>query len=467
MSFSMQVGFNKGFFNYRKALEKQFNDNLVLTLESYYQEYENWDTLTRNKQLWHELISQSSTELVNDGRFRQPPPRQLPRPQMSRPMKRRAHENHDKPSPNRRLRNQQLPPMILLDKEKEFIVGMRVKNHDSISFSPIKHNNLNVGYLGIQQDKSVHFKQDKIFTDNIKKMLFKMGLLMIVIAVFVTFPIAKYFTRLINQITDATKKVAAGDFSTRIKTDRKDELGDLAEHFNLLAKSLESNSESQKRIIADIAHELRTPISVIVGEIEAIQDGIHTANENTMSLLHSQISSLKNLVNDLHDLSESDLGSLKYQMQRFDLLKLLEQCYQNHKLSFSQKNISLILQSTDKPCFILGDTNRLNQLFNNVLSNSMQYTEDGGRTEIEIKCHESFIEVKISDSGPGINIDQLDKIFDRWYRGEKSRNKNSGGSGLGLSICKEIVKAHNGEIHAFQSQLGGIEIFIKLPKTGR
>ena len=478
MALNMHIGFNKGFFNYRKALDKQFNDNVVNTLESYYQENGSWDDLRENKRLWHDLINQSSVEILNDGQFNQPNIRPHPnRPPPKRPPPKRQPRRHQQSETNRgspdnkggpknqRFRTQQLPPINLYDINKELIIGSQSRNKSRIKFRPIKFESENVGYLGTINDRNIHYKQDKMFAANIQNMLIKLGLLMIVLAFVITFPIAKYFTRLINQLSVATKKVAAGDFSTRIVSDRNDELGDLATNFNLLAQTLESNSESQKHIIADIAHELRTPISVIIGEIEAIQDGIHEANDNTMNLLHSQISTLKNLVNDLHDLSESDLGSLKYKMQKFDISQLLEQCYQNYKLRFSHKNISLELKTSFDDCFILGDINRLNQLFNNVLSNSIQYTDEGGKALIELICHDESIEIKISDSAPKIHNDQLEKIFDRWYRGEKSRNKNLGGSGIGLSICKEIVKAHNGTITANQSKLGGIEILIKFHKN--
>jgi len=463
MALSMHSGFNKGFVNYRKALDKQFNDNLVLTLEQYYEENGNWDELRDNKRLWRDLINESSVELLNDGHFRQPPPpRQHQRPPGNET--KRKLNNKGRSHPNQRFRKQQLPPISLLDINKELLIGMRIRKDDKILFTPIKFNSKDVGYLGLSQSKNVHFKQDRIFANSIKNMLFKLGLLMILISIIITFPIANYFTRLVNKITQATKKVASGDFSTRIKTDRKDELGELVTNFNLLAKSLESNSESQKRIIADVAHELRTPISVIMGEIEAIQDGIHDANENTLNLLHSQISSLKNLVNDLYDLSESDLGSLKYKMLKVDINSLINQSYQNHQLRFEKKHISLHIDLPVKPCYVLGDSNRLNQLFNNILSNSVHYTDKGGVSEIKIQSTDNCIEIKISDSAPGLKPDQLEKIFDRLYRADKSRNKNTGGSGLGLSICKEIVNAHNGLINASISHLGGIEIFIQLPK---
>lgn len=455
MAVSMQSGFKKGFYNYRKALDQQFNENVILTLKSYYQDFGTWDELYNNKRLWHDLINQSSAELLREGQFRNPPPRQKNRPPRNR--------NFEGTS-NQRFRALQLPPISLFDANKDYIIGVRLRRGEEIRFDPIKVDNQVIGYLGLQNKVNIQIKQDKLFAENIKKMLISLGLIMIVLAVFISFPIAKYFTRLLNQITQATKKVAAGDYSTRINTTRKDELGELASHFNLLAQSLESSSESQKRIIADIAHELRTPISVILGEIEAIQDGIHKPDNNAINLLHSQILSLKNLVNDLHDLSESDLGALKYQMLQVNLSDLVEQSYKNHQLRFIQKNIALSLEASNNSCHILGDSNRLNQLLNNVLNNSRQYTDEGGQTLIKVSCEHDVIEISISDSSPSLKDDQMQKIFDRLYRADKSRNKHSGGSGLGLSICKEIVKAHNGTINASHSDLGGIEILIKLPK---
>ncbi len=464
MAFMMHIGFDKGFFNYRQAIEKQFNDQLIQTLSDYYKENNNWDGLTDNRRLWHDLINQSSIESF-DAPHRMPPPRG--------PRGRPSHEeNTDKKHDDSRKRGrvssprrEQLPPFSLFDKDKAFIIGVNDRRNEDIQYQEIKNDNKVVGYLGLLKLKKSRSKQDQLFVKNIDLMLLKLGLIMILIAVLITFPIASYFTRLINKITAATKKIAAGDYSIRIQDNRQDELGTLVKNFNLLAQSLQSSANSQKKIITDVAHELRTPIAVIVAEIEAIQDGIHQADEGTMQLLHRQIFALKNLVNDLHELSESDLGSLKYQMRQFDIGELVSHAYENFKFKFSKKNIDLSLTLNNKTCTMVGDVNRINQLLSNVLNNALQYTNEGGQTQINFECQKQGVVIEISDSSPGLSVEQLSKIFERWYRTEKSRNKNTGGSGLGLAICKEIILAHCGEISASQSALGGISILIKLPRN--
>ena len=451
MALNMHYGFNKGFFNYRKSIDKQFNDNLVKTLTVYYQDNKTWDDLVQNKRLWHELINQSAIEPTELDEDRSPD-------------KYRTSKKNDGLYRIKKHRSRLFPPVTLLNHQKQPIIGMKNKYNKELKYHEISYDNKVVGYLAILKYNTLHQKQDRLFITNMNAMLLRIGLIMILFAIIITFPIAKYFTSLLKQLTQATKEIAAGDYSIRIKSKRKDELGILASNFNLLAQSLQSNAQSQKTMIADIAHELRTPISVIIGEIEAIQDGVHSVNENTLGLLHSQISSLKNLVNDLYDLSESDLGSLKYKMEKFDLIALIENCYENFKLKFSQKQILLELLIDQQCCYIVGDINRLNQLFNNLLNNCLHYTNQGGKAQINVTQQGNYILININDSAPGLQTSQLKKIFDRWYRAEKSRSKHSGGSGLGLAICQEIIKAHNGSIKAQHSSLGGIEIIIKLPK---
>lgn len=478
MALNMQYGFKQGFFNYRKSVDDQFNKSLVNTLESYYKENKNWDGLEKNKRLWHELLNLSSVEPHRMKRSRPPPPRRHnnTNDNKGKGRKEKVFPKHNSEQftgrkenlgPGRhegeKFRPRILPPIVLLNAKKEFLVGMQDWQEKELSYHELKSNGSIVGYMASEVNNHEFRKQDEMFVKNIKSMLIKIGLIMVVLAMLIAIPVAKYFTLLINKITYATQQIAGGDYSTRLHSVRKDELGILANNVNLLAKSLESSAISQKTMIADIAHELRTPISVIVGEIEAIQDGIHKADEKAMSLLHSQISSLKNLVNDLYELSESDRGSLKYKMETIDIVALVEQNYDNYELKFKQKNINFTLNNSLSKCLIIGDMNRLNQLFNNLLSNSAAYTNEEGKVEITLTKLTQNIQIKITDSQPGLTNEQLERIFERWYRVEKSRNKNSGGSGLGLAICREIIHAHEGSIVAKKSSMGGIEMIINLP----
>jgi len=176
--------------------------------------------------------------------------------------------------------------------------------------------------------------------------------------------------------------------------------------------------------------------------------------------LHSQISSLKNIINDLHALNESDLGSLKYRMKKVNLSNLLEQSFNNYLNKFNSKNIEFD-HSIKENIIVQGDINRLHQLMNNLFQNSLHYTRSGGKIKLSLKKENDKIIMNLSDSEPGLNKDQRDKIFDRWYRVDSSRNRNTGGTGLGLSICKAIAQAHNAEIYAESSELGGLKIIIE------
>ena len=460
MSINMQIGFDKGFFNYRKSLEKQFHDNLIHTLENYYQQHESWLEFESNRNKWQEIINQSSTE-IEQMQPRMSPPRG-PRGHRKMDDFQRNSDQRPRHPADERMRQRVLPPVVLFDAQKNHIIGVPDWKDNDLDYREILFKGKAVGYLGILKDNKQHQKQDEMFETNIKSMLFKLALFMLVLALLVAFPIAKYFTTLINKLTKATQELTKGDYSLRIQSDRKDELGRLAHNFDVLAQSLEANAQTQKSMMADIAHELRTPISVIIGEIEAMQDGVHPIDKKTLQLLHSQMSSLIALVADLHELSESDLGSLKYKMEEVDLQSLLHQSFHNYQLAFAQKDISLKIKALESPCYILGDINRLNQLFNNLLDNSLHYTGAGGYCSMGLKCNNQQVIISIQDSAPGLETEQLDKIFDRWYRADKSRNRNSGGTGLGLAICYEIIKAHNGTISAQKAALGGVEIIIKL-----
>jgi two-component system sensor histidine kinase BaeS len=484
MALNMQYGFKQGFFNYRKSVVDQFNKSLVNTLESYYQENTNWDGLENNKRLWNELLNLSSVEPHRAQSSRPPKPRRrnninenkgqgkgkvrkdkAPPSHNSEEFRGKGEKENSGPRRHEggKFRPRLLPPIVLLNAEKQFLVGMQNWLEAELSYYELKSNTNVVGYMATEVNNHEFRRQDELFVKNIQSMLIKIGLIMVVLATFIALPVARYFTLLINKITYATQQIARGDYSTRIHSERKDELGILVNNVNSLAKSLESNAVSQKTMIADIAHELRTPISVIVGEIEAIQDGIHKADEQAMSLLHSQISSLKNLVNDLHELSESDRGSLKYKMEKVDIVALVEQNYHNYELKFKKKNISFTLHDSLSKCFIIGDINRLNQLFNNLLSNSAAYTDEAGKVEITLTMLTQELQITITDSSPGLTNEQLEMIFERWYRVEKSRNKYSGGSGLGLAICREIINAHEGKIVAKKSSMDGVEMIINLP----
>lgn len=218
----------------------------------------------------------------------------------------------------------------------------------------------------------------------------------------------------------------------------------------------------RRDFMADISHELRTPLAVLRGELEAIQDGVRQFTPDSVASLQAEVGTLTKLVDDLHQLSMSDEGALAYQKSSLDLIPLLEVASGSFRERFASRGLTLQLSLPDSMT-VFGDRDRLMQLFNNLLENSLRYTDSGGGLYISAEQRERMVLLTFADSAPGVSDEQLQKLFERFYRTEGSRNRASGGSGLGLAICVNIVQAHNGLIRAAHSPFGGVSITVELP----
>jgi len=226
---------------------------------------------------------------------------------------------------------------------------------------------------------------------------------------------------------------------------------------------LEDNENARQRWIADISHELRTPLAILRGEIEAIIDGVRESNVKSMTSLHQEVIQLTRLVNDLYELSLSDLGALNYKKTELDIVDLVTSSIASFEDSFAQKNIEMQQHLTSQAIMIVGDKERLLQLLTNLLKNTLKYTDPNGILKIDISQNAEQAILNIQDSPPGVSDRDMPKLFDRLFRVESSRNRALGGAGLGMAIVKNIVEAHQGEIEAQNSPLGGLWITIKLP----
>ena len=230
--------------------------------------------------------------------------------------------------------------------------------------------------------------------------------------------------------------------------------------FNRYIERLRLMVARQERFSADASHQLRTPLAVLRGELEALQDGVRQPTPASLSSLQAEVSTLTKLVDDLHQLSLSDLGALAYRKSSVDCVHLLQIAVAAFRERFRAKGLEIVTHLPPQaPLF--GDPDRLNQLFNNLLENSLRYTDAGGRLEIGAELQPGRLLLYWQDSAPGISDQQLTRIFERFYRAEGSRNRASGGSGLGLAICHNIVEAHDGKIRAEHSPLGGVRITVE------
>ncbi len=282
----------------------------------------------------------------------------------------------------------------------------------------------------------------------------------------------------LRELKAAASAIAAGDLSQRVPVRTSDELGQLALTFNHMAESLKRSENQRRQMIADVAHELRTPLSVMQANLEAVQDGILPLDAGEIASLHEETVLLSRMVADLHLLSVAEAGQLeleRVEIEPGDLIcKATERLYQNAQ----DRGVNLIVETAPALPRVLVDADRIAQVISNLVSNSLRYTESGGSVMVQVEAHSrntqesqpSEVTVSVTDTGSGIEAADLPYIFDRFYRADKSRTRSSGGTGLGLAIAKHIIEAHGGTVwvespvsNNDQSQFPGTRISFTIP----
>ncbi|VVD98143.1 Signal transduction histidine-protein kinase BaeS [Pandoraea pneumonica] len=267
----------------------------------------------------------------------------------------------------------------------------------------------------------------------------------------------------VTPLLEATHRMAMGDYSVRAPTVGADELARLAADLNRLADTLAHNDQLRRDLLADISHELRTPLSVLRGEIEAMEDGVRPLTQDALASLRVEVSLLAKLIDDLYELSLSDIGALTYQFAPVDMTERVATTVMAFRDWFEAKGITLTVHLPDAVLTVDGDLHRLTQLLGNLFENSLRYTDGGGAVRVYLSSSGAQLRLEIEDSAPGVPDDALPRLFERLFRVEASRSRRSGGAGLGLALCKHIVEAHGGQIIARHSPLGGLALAIVLP----
>jgi two-component system sensor histidine kinase BaeS len=206
-------------------------------------------------------------------------------------------------------------------------------------------------------------------------------------------------------------------------------------------------------------------LSVLRGELEAIEDGVRTLNQGSMKSLQGEVSMLSKLVDDLYELSLADVGALTYRKSACAVDQLLQASVSMFQERLNDRHLRVELELPPQPLELLADANRLQQLFSNLLENTVRYTDPNGLIRIRAVVDRTHVCIDFIDSGPGVSAEQLPRLFERFYRGESSRNRASGGAGLGLAICHNIALAHGGSLSAAHSPLGGLWLTLRLPRN--
>lgn len=441
-----RVNMNRGLIQYIERQETAQLSVLVPELTELYQRNGNWDFVTGSPRAWNRLL-----RVIRGGAddIQRPPPRPFQGPPPE-------HRAAARVAGNLRAR------LFLLDENRQHIAGAPAPDDVETLVQPVEVNGTAVGWLGFTPIRNALPPEARLFLAGQWRALMISLLVALIASIGLGLLLARHFSRLLKKLESTVNTLSAGNYDARAAVFSGDEIGRLATGVNHLARTLAENRTARRRWMADIAHELRTPVSVLKGEIEAVQDGLRPADAHTMASLAEEAEHLSSLVSDLQTLALADAGALDFHMQPFSLGELIEQELRTFEGRFTERGIRVDSELPERLNFI-GDARRIKQLLHNLLENGCRYTERDGRIELALKSGRDRLELLIDDSGPGLAAEQMSRLFDRFYRAEGSRARASGGSGLGLSICRNIVEAHRGEIVAEASPLGGLRIRVTLP----
>lgn len=357
------------------------------------------------------------------------------------------------------------PPTALYSVDGQLIAGVPLPLEDIKPIRvPVRVGGEHVGELRSAPRRHFNSPQETAFSRQQWITSGLIGGISLVLAAIVSLLLTRVLLAPIRRTISGISRLSNGDYSTRLNEPRKDELGRLMGDLDRLAHKLEENRASRQRWLADISHELRTPVTVLTGEIESMKDGIRPLNMQQVLSLDQEVTRLRHLIEDLYELSVSDIGGLRYSFNAVDIRQSVIVAVETIQNRANEQDIKLkVFSEIDK--MVSADIQRLDQLFVNLLENSLAYTDSPGRIEITLSSTRDQIFIKIQDTPPGVDEDECEKLFEPLYRHEISRSRRTAGVGLGLAICRNIVDAHQGIITASPSELGGLCIKLVFPIT--
>jgi len=469
------LNFSSGFNDFVTETEDKHVAEAKQQLIALYQQQRSWQPIINNVQIWRDIVDPQAN------RRPPPPPRERESPR-GRPVG-GSGDNNEPPSSQPKQRS--APPEPRVERPEDFLkTGRRLSLYDAHKNAIVGKNNLQdnphieqihlndelIGWLGLVRSNAVKDSPASEFLTKQYESYYLIAVIVVLLAFTMALVLSKHLIAPIKLIIVGTNKLIAGNYRSRINKVTRDELGIVADNFNDLAHTLEQSQKNRFQWMSDTSHELRTPLTVLRSHLIAIQDGVFVADEKRVQLFIDEIDNLSHIVDDLYQLSSSDAGGLTYQKVAINPVLILEQVIETFKAKFEQHGLivespSLDSHSTDVRCNINGDKDRLRQLFSNLLENSCRYTQAPGKIVISAKLDKQMLEINVFDSAPGVTHEQRQKLFERFYRVESSRNRSQGGSGLGLALCKQIAEAHKGSVVAMDSALGGLQIKLIFPTS--
>ena len=453
----IQFTIRKNFIGFLNDVEFRKQTQIVEQLKESYARHSGWEIFKSGPQAWHDILGRVRS--AKDGfDMRHPGPHGAPPPASGGPRHPRPTlAPNDPTSLHRRL--------CLFDEQKSYVAG-ECRQDSEFDYYPIVLSDRTIGYLGLENMYEMRQPLEFAFLKKQTRVIYIIGAGILAISLLASYVISKSVLGPVNALARGTREMRRFNFDIRVNVRSNDELGALAKDFNRMAATLQQYETMRKSWISDISHELRTPVAVIRSKLEALQDGIREMTPELLDSLYKDILGLGRLINDLHQISLMDSRNLSVNLKPISIKVVLDKSIDAFAIAYEQKGIEIqkAYKSENIP-MISGDIALLKRVFANLLENTLKYTDAPGVLKLYCRVSGPHVVIKMEDSAPGVPAKCCESIFERLYRLEQSRNRASGGSGLGLSMSREIISLHQGTITASPSSLGGLKIAIELPVT--
>jgi len=345
------------------------------------------------------------------------------------------------------------------------LIGLRLPDNDLAHGTPIVVNGRQVGTLLIAT-LDVPASPINQFRRSVGVSVLISGGIAGVIALLMGSLLFFQVTLPMRRLSRAAQGIAAGDLSQRVPTS-DDEVGQVAHSFNTMAESLQRLEQQRQNMVADIAHELRTPLSIIQGNVEAMLDGVLPASPEELESIHQETILLNRLIGDLRTLSLAEAGQLALDKQPVDVGEVVTRVAEKYRLRTEEQNVTLSVQVAPNLPQVSADAGRIEQALVNLTENALRYgaSDAGGRVTLGARAVADGVEAWVSDTGPGIAPEDLPHVFERFWRSEKSRNRQTGGSGIGLALVKQLIEAHGGRVSVESTPGHGATFRVMLPTS--
>lgn len=353
------------------------------------------------------------------------------------------------------------PPTALFDQGGRYIAGaLGLEGDVQNVVIPLVMGGQTVAELRSLPRRQFQSPEESQFVQRQRTTKWIIGSASLLVAAIIAYLLSASIQRPIRRMTGGITDLSNGNYDTRLKTTRTDELGRLMNDLDRLATTLGEGQTARRRWLADISHELRTPLAALTAEIEALKDGVRTFSAERLASLDAQTTRLRRLVDDLYELSLSDVGGMRYSYEPLELVAQLSNVVGQVRDRAEGIEINLVVPES---LHINADPLRIDQLLNNLLANAITYTDAPGSIDIRLKRQGGRAILEISDTPPGVIEQECERLFEPLYRRESARDRYRGGAGLGLAICKNIADAHQASIRAYPAETGGLCVRIDFP----